>query len=265
MLQNKIDKFVKSVSESDQIAAIALYGSTALGNENPSDIDLLVLTKSDNFYTTREVYDVVAKFTGGIIKPTVKSVKEISPNNFMTMTNRYANHLYNVAQPLYENGVDLRETIDDMWAGLQNNLKTEHAYKIGPAFIIRHRYLELMRGNFIKVLNDDRNKVDRPSKTFFQSALDVIGCDIEKAEELDIVKYFYENVPCDIGSADNVKRIRKRIDSVNDTILNEIGENVDLIKVKIPTPIQEEIKDIYAEFKHIVEEAAWELNMFLIE
>jgi len=254
MLQ-EINNFIQHLNQRDEIEAILLYGSAAMGNlDDISDIDLIICCNSKDFHTPISVYEAASKNIENKIKPTIKSLAEFDPNNYVTMTRRYLQHLHNVGQVLYEKpDTNLKNRIEHMWSNLKNDTKIDIAYKVAPSLMIRHRVFELYKGTFTKVLNDKGNRIERPSKHFWQEAVSVLKSDISREDESKIVEKFYEIIPS--GSVDEIYNIRKAIGEINKRILSE----------GLSQSIKKEIKDIYSKFKDIVERDMWAFNKYLMD
>ncbi len=248
-----MNKFIENIKSCDEIKAVLLYGSVAMGSaDEASDIDLIICSDSENFHTPLSVYETASKYIESGIKPTIKSRAEFSPDNYVTMSRRYIQHLHNVGQVIFERGdAVLEERIENMWSKLKDNSKLNIAYMMAPSLIIRHRLFELYKGNFTKVMSDDLKKVDAPTKYFWQEAVGALKLDISREDESKLIEKFYEIIPC--GKVDDIINIRASIKEVNSKIKEEA----------LSPGIRKEIKEIYFNFKNIVERDMWALNEYL--
>jgi hypothetical protein len=257
-IKNEISNFVDSVDKT-YIAGMVLLGtaSNAIQQaDSSSDIDIAVFVESKDFFTEPSVYKNVAGATYGRIRPSIKSVRELD-ENYVAMSRRYIQHLRNVGEVLYQKeGANIRGRIEHLWRDVSNDERIDTAHKTSPSFIIRHRYFELCRGVLTKVMNDKKDQIDAPSKSFWQQASDVFWMDISKEDERNIINIVSKKYLPDKEAYEQqgyYSDIRDRVNALNKR-LGEEGMNDEIIYG---------IEEAYMHGKNLVELNMWKLSEHL--
>jgi len=233
--QHKLRIFVENLKEEKSIACVELFGSAAYGKfDDKSDIDLKVLVESSNFITPAQAYDIVAQNYFWPLKVQIRSIREISPTNQITMKRGFSKYVANVSITLLGKERNLHKKFAK---AVESDVFGKHAPNMWhTVYCTRKNFLMSQYAKYGNTHALRRIQEISPAGFFQDAVREVLEPSINGRERTDILKTFYD-----------ITSIESRVAE-----LEALRQERDNFRV-----------EDYLQLKEITEEAAWALNAYL--